>query len=599
MNIKRKFQIIYILPLVLAAILILILFSSYATVSEIMKQDRLGEAIVRGVFDLNIRTNEYIIMMHPSERPKQQWLFKYDSTSNLLDRMEFEGAEERTLLMKIRHGHQRIRGHFQKLVDIYESPESLQQMGDINPAYQELVRNQLLVESETMVSDTAHLTDLIHASFMKYYKWVSIIIVCSVLILLLILFVVSALTRRSIVAPILRLHQATEVIAGGNLDHRSGIETSDELGQLSRAFDDMTLKLKNSRIMLKDEISEHKKAEQSLQKEKEKLQKYLDISAVMVVMLDTDQKVSLINKKGCDILGFDAEEIIGSNWFDNFLPERLRDEVKIVFNKLMAGKIESVEYYENKVLTKNGEERLIAWYNTVFRDKEGNITNTLGAGVDITDSRNAEMQIKASLKEKEMLLQEIHHRVKNNMTVIHSMLELQSGYIKDIRYKDMFRESMARIKSMALIHEKLYRSKDLASINFSEYISDMTDDIYISYGLNSGKVRLKKHIDQITLGIDTAIPCGLIVNELLSNSLKYAFPEGMEGEITVALCMNDKEEVELTVGDNGVGMPEELDYGKTGSLGLSLINALVKQIQGKIELDKEKGTEIRIRFRRR
>jgi two-component sensor histidine kinase len=210
----------------------------------------------------------------------------------------------------------------------------------------------------------------------------------------------------------------------------------------------------------------------------------------------------------------------------------------------MAGKIEPVEYYENKVLTKNGEERLIAWYNTVFRDEEGNITNTMGAGVDITDSRNAEMQIQASLKEKEILLQEIHHRVKNNMTVIHSMLELQSGYIKDIRYKDMFRESMARIKSMALIHEKLYRSKDLTSINFSEYISDMTDDIFISYGLNSGKVRLKKDIDQITLGIDTAIPCGLIVNELLSNSLKYAFPEGMEGEITVALCMNDKEEVE-------------------------------------------------------
>jgi PAS domain S-box-containing protein len=396
-----------------------------------MKQDRLGEAIVRGVFDLNIRTNEYIIMMHPSERPKQQWLFKYDSISNLLDRMEFEGAEEGKLLMKIRHGHQRIRGHFQKLVDIYESPESLRQMGDINPAYQELVRNQLLVESETMVSDTAHLNDLIHASFMKYYKWVSIIIVCSVLILLLILVVVSALASRSIVAPILRLHQATEVIAGGNMDHRSGIETSDELGQLSRAFDDMTLKLKNSRIMLKDEISEHKKAEQSLQKEKEKSQKYLDISAVMVVMLDTDQKVSLINKKGCDILGFDAEEIIGSNWFDNFLPERLRDEVKIVFNKMMADKVEPVEYYENKVLTKNGEERLIAWYNTVFRDEEGNITNTMGTGVDITDSRNADMQIKASLKEKEMLLQEIHHRVKNNMTVIHSMLELQSGYIKD------------------------------------------------------------------------------------------------------------------------------------------------------------------------
>jgi two-component sensor histidine kinase len=162
----------------------------------------------------------------------------------------------------------------------------------------------------------------------------------------------------------------------------------------------------------------------------------------------------------------------------------------------------------------------------------------------------------------------------------------------------MFHESMDRIKTMAIIHEKLYQSKDLGRINFRDYINDITDTMFISYGLNSHKVKLKKDIEKITLGINTAIPCGLIINELVSNSLKYAFPEGREGEIRVALRMNDKEEVELTVSDNGVGMPEELDYKKTGSLGLNLVNALIMQLRGRIELHREQGTEFQIAFRR-
>ncbi len=319
----------------------------------------------------------------------------------------------------------------------------------------------------------------------------------------------------------------------------------------------------------------------------------------MVVMLDADQKVTLINKKGCDILCCEAEEIIGSNWFDNFLPEQERNEIKVVFNKLMAGEIKPVEYYENEILTKNNEKRLIAWYNTVFKDENGKIINTLGAGVDITESRNAEMQIKASLQEKEMLLKEIHHRVKNNMTVISSLLKLQSYKVKDEKYRVMFEDSMSRIKTMALIHEKLYRSGDLAKIDFSTYLNNMVDNMYMSYGLDHNIVKLNKEIGDVKLGIDTAIPCGLIVNELVSNSLKYAFPEGRGGEMRVALCMNDKDEVELTVGDNGVGMPEGIDMDKVDSLGLSLVTALVKQIQGKIELNKEKGTTFRIAFRRR
>lgn len=213
----------------------------------------------------------------------------------------------------------------------------------------------------------------------------------------------------------------------------------------------------------------------------------------------------------------------------------------------------------------------------------------------------ATARTKASLKEKEVLLREIHHRVKNNMQVISSLLRLQSSNVKDEQQIEMLKESQNRIKAMALIHEKLYRSKDLANIDFNDYIKNLVNDLFISYKVNTGKIVLKMNIDTVSFGIDTAIPCGLIVNELVSNSLKYAFPEGEEGEIKVSLhrITDLKSKMfELTVSDNGVGIPEDLDIRKTESLGLRLITNLAeRQLQGKVKLNRNKGTEFRIKFK--
>jgi two-component sensor histidine kinase len=216
---------------------------------------------------------------------------------------------------------------------------------------------------------------------------------------------------------------------------------------------------------------------------------------------------------------------------------------------------------------------------------------------DISKRKQAEEQIKASLKEKEVLLQEVHHRVKNNMMIITNLLLMQSKQIEDEHYREMFNISINRIKSMALIHEKLYRFGDLAKVDFNDYLEDMIKTIFKSYGLSSRKVALKTDVEGVTFGVDTAIPCGLIINELISNSLKHSFPENMEGEIKVALHRNDKTEVKLTVSDNGIGMPEDMDFRNTDSLGLTLVIALVKQLKGEIELLREKGTEFVITFK--
>jgi two-component sensor histidine kinase len=183
------------------------------------------------------------------------------------------------------------------------------------------------------------------------------------------------------------------------------------------------------------------------------------------------------------------------------------------------------------------------------------------------------------------------------MQIISSLLGLASGNIKDKKYVDMFRESQDRINSMSLIHEKLYRSKDLAKIELNEYIRDLANSIYQSRGVKPGTIVLNINIENVQLGIDRSIPFGLIINELITNSLKYAFPGDRKGEIKVSLHLIDEKTFELIVSDNGVGIPYDVDFRKTGSLGLRLVTMLVEnQLKGKIELDRSKGTEFNIKF---
>ncbi|MFQ6041306.1 MAG: histidine kinase dimerization/phosphoacceptor domain -containing protein [Candidatus Poribacteria bacterium] len=222
----------------------------------------------------------------------------------------------------------------------------------------------------------------------------------------------------------------------------------------------------------------------------------------------------------------------------------------------------------------------------------------IGASIGIALARKqTEEQIKTSLQEKEVLLKEIHHRVKNNMQVIVSLLNLQRRYIKDEKYGEMFRESQNRIRSMALIHEKLYQSENLTNIDFAEYIRSLASTLFQTYEAY-GKIALKMNIEDISLSIDSAIPCGLILNELVSNSLKYAFPEGKEGEIKIILRSADENEIELIVSDNGVGIPEDVDIKNTESLGLQLVATLTEnQLDGEMQLNRTEGTEFRIKFK--
>lgn len=215
---------------------------------------------------------------------------------------------------------------------------------------------------------------------------------------------------------------------------------------------------------------------------------------------------------------------------------------------------------------------------------------------ELIERQKAEEKIKASLKEKEILLKEIHHRVKNNLQVICSLLYLQSKKAKDQQALDMFKESENRIKSMALVHEELYQSKDIVRIDLADYIKRLTSNLSSSYGVGMGTVDILLKIDDVSLSIDKAIPCGLIINELVSNSLKYGFPKQSKGKISIDLVSENENHIALTIQDNGIGLPKGFDFYNTSTLGLQLVHTLTRQLKGQIEWHSNTGTSFKITF---
>jgi PAS domain S-box-containing protein len=303
-----------------------------------------------------------------------------------------------------------------------------------------------------------------------------------------------------------------------------------------------------------------------------------------VIVLDSQNCIMDINPSVQHMIGSTALKAIGKP-IEKVWPG-LADSVGL-FNHENRGVKEIVQE------TGSGQ-RVYDTRISTLTDWRGRITNRVIVVRDITERKQAEDRIKASLKEKEVLLREIHHRVKNNLQIISSLLNLQSDYIEDKRDLEMIKESQDRVKSMALIHEKLYRSENLAEINSREYITELVQDLVRSYFAGGG-IALVIEVDDFPLEIDAAIPCGLIINELVSNSLKHAFPDG-KGKLTVRLRSVDRS-AELIVCDDGVGIPEDVDFRNTESLGLRLVTILVEdQIGGEIRLDRSKGTAFYITF---
>ncbi len=216
---------------------------------------------------------------------------------------------------------------------------------------------------------------------------------------------------------------------------------------------------------------------------------------------------------------------------------------------------------------------------------------------DISARKVMEDKVKASLREKDVLLKEIHHRVKNNLQIIISLLNLQSGYIKDEQTLKTVKEGQNRVRTMALVHEKFYLAEELSEIHFGEYAEKLCQFIFQSYGDRTDRIKLKINADDVKFDMDTAMPCGLLINEVVSNALKYAFPDKRPGEISIHIKSKPGNMVELSISDDGVGLPKELDIDASESLGLQLISALADQLDGTLDVQRTNGTTFIIQFK--
>jgi two-component sensor histidine kinase/HAMP domain-containing protein len=406
---------------------------------------------------------------------------------------------------------------------------------------------------------------------------------------------VSFIVIRRIVRPIELLADTAKNISAGNLGLTARVEDSDEIGDLSEAFNIMSSKLSEMIKSLESQMYELKKAEEKIKQQNEFLNNVLSSLTHPFYIIDANNyKVKMANPAA------EFGKLSGESTCYALTHQRDKPcediEHPCVIKKIKeTGNPVTVEHihYDGEGNPLNNEV-----HGYPIFDDGGNITYVIEYNIDITSRKKAEKEIRNSLREKETLLREIHHRTKNNMQIISSLLRLQSAQLTDKKSAAILKDSQNRIYSMSLIHEKLYESKDLARVDFDHYIRELTEGLIRFYGTKTGKIRLEQDIKDIYLGIETAIPCGLIINELVTNSLKYAFPEGREGTIRINMSRTDEDEIELILSDNGIGIPDDLDIRQTKTLGLQLVTTLSEhQLQGRIELDRTKGTEYRITLR--
>jgi PAS domain S-box-containing protein len=365
-------------------------------------------------------------------------------------------------------------------------------------------------------------------------------------------------------------------------------------------FKDITSVMKDDRTQshlygILIDITEKKKTEQKLYDTQLRLSMLLN-NLSNVVFYETGGGREFITENIYGLTGYSADEFVRDReMFPKLMNREDSERIEKSLSEWSTAGKPGILTNEFRITHKDGSIIWLEDHIFVITPESGSKYMS-GVMIDITERKKTEQKIKDSLEEKEILIKEIHHRVKNNLQIVSSLLKLQAGYIKDEFALEMLLESQNRVKSMALVHQKLYQSKDLSKIDFNDYLHQLLYHLLHVFKMGPDKIKLNINAENIRIGIDTAIPCGLIINELVSNSFKHAFPGNLSGIIEVDLYNCDNGFYRLTVKDDGIGFPHEIDFRKTTSLGLQLVMTLTEQLDGKVELKNNQGTEFNITF---
>ena len=452
--------------------------------------------------------------------------------------------------------------------------------------------------------------------------------------LLLLGTVICIRVSGTITDPIVKLHRGTEEIMKGNLDYKVGTGTDDEVGELSRAFDAMAANLKESRRELKeyskgletkvkertarlDELLKESERQriaifnmledvtetkddlmlmgERLRQKSEEQKALLSTIPASVYFKDRNGNYIAANKAFADKTGTPVDEIAGKTDYD-FFPEKQADAYRAEDQEVMESG--EPKYGIEEVVTRaDGEPMWTSTSKSPFFGHDGVVIGMVGITHNITELKNAENRIKASLKEKEVLLREIHHRVKNNLQVVSSLLDMQARGARNEDTVDALTESRNRLNAMALIHAQLYESSDLSEINMKGFVDTLLMQLFQSYQVQDTTITPIISIVDYPFPISMAVPVGLIINELLTNALKYAFVNRKEGTIKVSLTASEEGRINLMVSDDGTGLPAGFDINATRTLGLRLVKILTEdQLRGNLEVLSKEGTTFNIEF---
>jgi PAS domain S-box-containing protein len=341
------------------------------------------------------------------------------------------------------------------------------------------------------------------------------------------------------------------------------------------------------------DVTEKKRIEAALRDSEARFRMMADTAPVMVWMAGPDTHITFINKRWLEFTGRTVEEEIGDNWFTGIHHDDL-DRCRTSY--LEAFKSEQPFFLDYRLRRHDGEYRWIMDTGVPLFDERGRFGGYIGTCMDLTERKDMEDQLRRMLKEKESLLREVHHRVKNNLQVISSLLNLQSASIKDPLVNQLFRECQVRITSIALLHETLHRSSDLSRIKMGDYVRTLTGHLFRSYGVDPNVIVLELNVDDVEFDIDTGLTCGLIIDELVSNCLKHAFVDDGGGKVHIDLLDQLDGTFTLCVSDDGIGIPKDGVLNNPDSLGLELVSLLSEKLDGSTELRSGAGTEWQIRF---
>ena len=407
--------------------------------------------------------------------------------------------------------------------------------------------------------------------------------------------IVGIITARRVTGPILRLNVSAQALAKGEWEQIAAVNWIGELDELAQSFNSMAGRLKQTVETLTSEIAERKRVEEALRESEGRFRSVVQNMPVLVNAYDFDGNFAFWNHACEQISGYASDEIVNNpNAVEILYPD---DTYRQQIMEEWWERGDNFIDWEMSLTCKQGSVKTISWSN-ISESFPVPGWATWAIGVDVTERKQAEERLKASLQEKDVLLRELYHRTKNNMAVISSLLALQAGHVRDEFTLRILQEMENRIHTMAMVHQKLYQSQNLSSIDLHEYVADLARLAFDSYQIAPNQIALVLDMEDISVLIDVAIPCGLILNELLSNALKHAFPGDRKGEVRIRIHRAEQGVILLHISDDGVGVPQDFDFRQSDTLGMQTVFGLAEhQLGGKVMIDTSSGVTWRIRFR--